>query len=583
MAKSIIPDAALNQHIAVLGKTGSGKTYAAKGIVEHLIGDHRQVCVLDPTSAWWGLRLAADGKSRGFDIVLIGGQHGDIPLAEKSGEAVARLVTEQGASVVIDSGAMTVGQYTRWFIDFAGTLFTTVRNPLHLVIDEAHHFMPQGKSPDVDAGRMLHAGNRLMSGGRSKGIRGLLITQRPQKLHKDSLTCADTLIAMRLISPQDRAAVKEWIDGAGDPEQGKNVLGSLAGLQRGEGWVWYPEGGHLARVTFGKIKTYDSSATPAHGAKAGPKVAEIDLAAVKAALAEAVKEAEANDPKLLRAKIADLERKFDKSARTVQTDPAAIEKARTEGAKARDQEWKPIVEALERWNRDLTGRIGKAAGKLTEAGGILHLNGDAPTIGKPDPIIGPKARLIGEQGQIIGKTAGNITKPAQAITRQTQAVSRPIPENRALDSGSDSGLTNTQRRILDTIATLNVRGIDVNRESVARWLAIHPNGGRYGSDLAALRAAGHLEGFMLTPFGSVVACAQATGADAALRALPEEAMRRTLQTIIDAGAPLSREELAELLGIHPNGGRYGSNLAWLRTMGVITDRGPIAATEGLQR
>jgi len=107
---------------------------------------------------------------------------------------------------------MHVGQYTRWFIDFAGTLFTTIKNPLHLIIDEAHHFMPQGKVPDPDTGKMLHAGNRLMSGGRSRGIRGMLITQRPAKLHKDSLTCADTLIAMRVIAPQDRSAIKDWID-----------------------------------------------------------------------------------------------------------------------------------------------------------------------------------------------------------------------------------------------------------------------------------------------------------------------------------------------------------------------------------
>jgi Predicted ATPase len=79
-----IPTAALNQHIAVLGKTGSGKSYAAKGIVEHLLDQKRQVCVLDPTSAWWGLRLAADGKGRGYDVVLLGGDHADIPLVESA-------------------------------------------------------------------------------------------------------------------------------------------------------------------------------------------------------------------------------------------------------------------------------------------------------------------------------------------------------------------------------------------------------------------------------------------------------------------------------------------------------------------
>jgi DNA helicase HerA-like ATPase len=62
----IIPKAALEQHIAILGKTGSGKTYAAKGLVERMLDDGRQVCVIDPTAAWWGLRLGANGKPPGF-------------------------------------------------------------------------------------------------------------------------------------------------------------------------------------------------------------------------------------------------------------------------------------------------------------------------------------------------------------------------------------------------------------------------------------------------------------------------------------------------------------------------------------
>lgn len=118
--KEIIPAKALDQHIGILGKTGSGKTFAAKGIVEGLLDRGRQACILDPTGAWYGLRLLADGKSKGWPIILLGGEHGDIPLSARSGEAVARLVTEQRASIVIDTSGLTVGEYTRFFIDFAG-------------------------------------------------------------------------------------------------------------------------------------------------------------------------------------------------------------------------------------------------------------------------------------------------------------------------------------------------------------------------------------------------------------------------------------------------------------------------------
>lgn len=337
--KEIIPAKALDQHIAILGKTGSGKTFAAKGVVEGLVDSGRQIAVLDPTSAWWGLRLSKDGKSKGFDVVLIGGDHGDIPLAPRSGEAVARLVTEQHASIVVDTSGLTMGEQTRWFIDFAGTLYSTIRNPLNLVIDEAHNFAPQGKVPDPDTGKMLHAANRLMSGGRSRGIRAMLITQRPAKLHKDSLSCADTLIAMRVMAPQDRKAIKEWIDGAGDDEQGKRVLDSLAMLSKGEGWVWYPEGGHLERVKFPAIATYDSSATPTGDGRKPVAVGEIDLSAVKSAMADAMKEAEANDPKALRRRIAELEKRVGQPT----ADHAAIERA----CAARDEHWRRVVSTQE--------------------------------------------------------------------------------------------------------------------------------------------------------------------------------------------------------------------------------------------
>lgn len=371
------PAAALNQHIAILGKTGSGKSYCAKVLTEGLLDQGRQVCVLDPTGAWWGLRLGADGKSRGYDVVLLGGKHADIPLAERSGPAVARLVTQQGASIVVDTSGFSVGEYTRWFTEFAGTLYTTIRNPLHLVIDEAHYFAPQGKAPDPAAGKMIHACNRLMSGGRSLGIRGMLITQRPAKLHKDSLTCADTLIAMRVIAPQDRGAIKDWIDGAGDAVQGKAVLDSLAGLSRGEGWVWYPEGGFLERMKFPAIKTYDSSATPVHGAKAGPKVTEIKLDEVKAALADAVKEAEANDPGLLRKQIAELKAQLAKQPKAV-TDQATIDRAI---AQARRENAAALAER-DRIIRDLSGRMGKCESLASQLATTLHVNGEA----KPRPV-----------------------------------------------------------------------------------------------------------------------------------------------------------------------------------------------------
>jgi hypothetical protein len=330
-----IPDAALQQHLAVLGKTGSGKTFAMKGIIEHLLELGRRVSIVDPTGAWWGLRSSRDGKGAGFPILVLGGDHGDLPLPSLGGAAVARLITEQGVNLVADTSLLSVGERTRWFLEFAGTLYRTNRAPLHLVLDEAHNFAPQGggQARDIDTGKMLHAANTLASGGRSRGIRLAMITQRPQKLHKDALTSADTLIAMRVLAPQDRAAVEDWIKGCGDIAQGKEVLNSLASLARGEGWCWYPEGGFLQRMTFPPIKTFDSSATPTdgHAVEAPRGAAEVDLGEIKAALADAVKQAEENDPKQLRARIADLQKQVINGSPSAEPDPALIEEAEMRG------------------------------------------------------------------------------------------------------------------------------------------------------------------------------------------------------------------------------------------------------------
>jgi hypothetical protein len=128
-------------------------------------GDGRRVGIVDPTGAWWGLRSSRDGKGAGFPILVLGGDHGDLPLPALGGAAVARLLTEQRVNLIADTSQLSVGERTRWFIDFANTLHRTNKGPLHLVLDEAHNFAPQGKVMDPDAGKMLHAANRLAAEG----------------------------------------------------------------------------------------------------------------------------------------------------------------------------------------------------------------------------------------------------------------------------------------------------------------------------------------------------------------------------------------------------------------------------------
>lgn len=332
--KHPIPDAALDKHIAFLGGTGSGKTSGAKsGIVERALDAGERVLVIDPTSAWWGLRLGKDGKGKGFPVYIFGGDHGDYPLRARDAEVLAEAFATSSDSAIFDTSLMTVTERTQFFTDFAEAIRRKNRGPLKLVIDEAHLFMPQSGAKSGGAvPAMLHAGNNLVSLGRSRGLRITLISQRPAKLHKDSLTQVQTLVAMRLMAPQDRAAINDWVADQADPTKGKEIIASLPGLKPGEAWVWAPLAGVLERVTFPMPRTFDSSRAPDLADGKGPSLAPINLDALKGRLATVEAETKANDPRALRAELAALKKQMAEAVtRKVVADPAELEKAERAG------------------------------------------------------------------------------------------------------------------------------------------------------------------------------------------------------------------------------------------------------------
>ena len=306
---SVIPAAAQRHNLIALGKTRSGKSSKLRVFAEGLLDAEAPVCILDPKGDWWGLKSSADGKRAGYPIVIFGGEHADVPINEHSGAHVAEIIATGNRPALIDLGGWMVGSRTRFFVDFASTFFRLARGARHLIIDEVHNFAPQGRIMDPDAGKMLHWANRLASEGSGKGITLYAASQRPQKVHKDFVTSCETLVACKVIHKLDRDAIKDWIDGCADATKGREVIADLAQLKKPEAWVWCPEVDFgPQRMTFPMFRTYDSfKPQPADVGKL-KGWAEVDLDEVKAKLVSVVKEAEANDPRKLKARIAELER-----------------------------------------------------------------------------------------------------------------------------------------------------------------------------------------------------------------------------------------------------------------------------------
>lgn len=573
-----IPDAALEHHIAVLGKTGSGKSYLTQGIIERLIAKRQRVCVIDPTDRYWGLRLAPDGKKpSGKEIVIFGGKHADLPLGPTHGVALAEIVGTSATPVIIATRLMTVGQRTRFFGDFAEALLAKNEGPLHLVIDEAHLFAPKGKVNSIESGRMLHAANELVSSGRGIGLRIIMLTQRPAKLHNDSLTQVETLVSLRMIAPHDRDAVRDWVIEWADEATGAEMMTSLPSLPTGTAWVWAPELGVLRKADVPTITTYDSG-KPLSSRKA-PVLAPIDLAAVRGKLEIVAKDAVENDPKVLKAKVAELARELQrKNAEKIPQnipDATAIEDAERKGferakkevatAAARETQ-KAVVEALTAFRAALEpaltfldGEVKRARSTKPDVAGEVEFQPSGPPAA-------PHAN---------GKRAP-VMSPARA-----PRPAAPNPSPAASGDGSDRPL-GAERKPLAVLASVHPAGMTEAQWAVGAGLK--RKGGTWSTYVSRLRTAGRIVRQGDLWFATDQGLAD-LGGDVAPMPPPGSELVDFWSSRIPGAAPMlqrladeypnwmTRETLAEQLNLAASGGTFSTYLSRLRSPGLIEENG----------
>lgn len=482
--KLVFPSAVLDQHVAILGKTGSGKSSVMRYIAETLLAARKRVCIVDPKGDWWGLKVSSDGKGPGFPVVLFGDfkreSAGDVPINDRSGARIAELVCDGNRPCVIGLRGWTQGAMTRFWLDFASTLFSRGPGDLFLFGDEFHNFAPKQwkalEDKDTPASKGLHWANRLLAEGRGLGLVCVIASQRPQKVHNDTLTSCETLMAMRVVHAADRAATKAWIDGNGDPDIGKDVLASLASLERGEAWVWSPEVRFgPQRVKLPLFQTFDSFAPPQSQKRVSDKGwAEVNLEEVKAALADAVREAEANDPKLLRAEIAKLKKELAKrqpaAPESQDAIDAAVGRAVAQAVKERDRHWQGELSKVQGVVKDFAGRLGKIES-------LAHLNGQAKVeIAAPPEVKAP------------------------AMTPRPAAVSRvaaPRPKRESI-AVADGTLSKAERTILTAFYWL--KDEEATPQKVQFYSGYTIGSSTWNTALGRLRHS-HVKGWAITEEG----------------------------------------------------------------------------------
>jgi uncharacterized protein len=380
-----LPIDAATKTLGVVGKKGSGKTVTGKDLAEEFLKAKIAPVIVDPLNVWWGLRS-------GFPVYVIGeGDHSDVNLEAGAGKMLARLVAEKHPPVVLSLRHLDNQEQYGFVADFCNELLRLNDQPCPVIIDEADKYAPQRPGDKGLLPKCKGAVDRLVRHGRSSGLGCTLITQRPALIDKNVLNQVDSLIIMRLIGPTDIDAVEAWLERWAEKKQLDEILGSLARLKTGEGWFYSPEWMEMLRlVRFRMCETFDSSREPKAGEKVArpTELATVDVDALGKEIAATVARTKADDPKELRAKIRDLEKRLTQSASMMRIEPSVIEK-RIEVVPPRiGKEARNIENAAARLVPRLKGIIEELEGE----GSIQHIAHEiARTAEESKPVYGTSA------------------------------------------------------------------------------------------------------------------------------------------------------------------------------------------------
>lgn len=557
-----LPVDTVTQTIAILAKRRAGKSYTMRRLVEQLFSAGQQIVIVDPKGDQWGIRSTADGKGPGLPIVILGGERGDVPLEPSGGEIVAKLVVEEQISILLDVSLFRKHEVATFMTTFLENLYRLkareiYRTPMMLVIDEADAIAPQ--KPQKGEERMLGAAEDIVRRGGQRGIGCVLVTQRSAVLNKNVLTQAQMLVALRTIAPQDLAAMDAWIQVHGEPDQRKTLMESLPSLPVGDAWFWSPgwptTNGIFKRVHVLPIETFDSGATPKPGEKRiQPKnLADVDLAALTRQMAATIERAKADDPKELKKKIADLEKQLKAKPAAV---PATVEKPTLFRVPViGESDWK----ALEKINRNMLDLGSELTARAKSVNDILENLKSA--VSQFKPIVSPNRQIVSQKSSLVSQKRSFVP--------------------RSNGSGQGGKLPPAKQKILNGLAFLQGIGVTpADKTQLALLVGVSPTSGGYFNSLGSLRSEGYIDypaggTVMLTAEGAAIADTDGVPSTTdelheVIRAKLPPAKWKILEALIENyPKPVSKDDLANWIGVSPTSGGYFNNLGSLRSLGLI--------------
>jgi HAD superfamily hydrolase (TIGR01484 family) len=195
-------------NILIAGPSGSGKSTVTAGIVERLINEAYQLCIVDPEGDYGTLQ----------DVITLGNQNHAVNVNE-----VLSILDDPQVTLNVNLLGIPLGDRPEFF----GQLFPTLQamrtrtgRPHWIVLDEAHHMLPAD---------WAHLGRALP---RNLG-ETVLVTVHPDHLPPVVLSLVDVVIA---VGPSPDKTIQKFAEAIGRPLDWPDGLTN----QQGRAVVWFP-------------------------------------------------------------------------------------------------------------------------------------------------------------------------------------------------------------------------------------------------------------------------------------------------------------------------------------------------------
>ncbi len=249
---------------AIIAKTGYGKSWTIRRIVEQLLDMGYPVGIIDPEGEHSSL---ADI----FDLLIIS-PDGDVDLTRASPKRLAQ-VAVRGVSFILDLSRYdpeTSSELTASTLE--ALMNVKADGGFLIVVDEAKELAPErgagstlGKHASLTATWL----NALATRGRKKGLGLLFSTQRPQLVSKTLLSQAENKIILRVEYSRDISAIVEFLG------LSKRIARRITKLDKGIAYVEGPFAERSSFVRIGEVRSTHLGSTPSPKPRPPPSLKEV--------------------------------------------------------------------------------------------------------------------------------------------------------------------------------------------------------------------------------------------------------------------------------------------------------------------